>query len=168
MEILAKLGIDWHILIAQLVNFGLVLLVLHRFAYKPLLGVLEKREKTIEKSLAAAKEIEKRLKDTEEQSRFIIEKARREAVAVIEEAALIAEQKRNAALEKAKDDVGAVIADAKVKIATEKQTMLREAKEQLGELVVKAARAVVDIGVEKDIPADLVAKVVARAGEALK
>lgn len=167
MEILAKLGIDWRILVAQLVNFAVVLVVLHRFAYKPLLGVLEKREKTIEKSLEHAKDIEKRLKDTEERSRLLIEKAQREAVTLVEEASKLVEQKRNAALEKAKDDVSAVIADAKAKIASEKDMMLASAKDQLGELIVKAVRAIVDIGVDKEIPADLVAKVVTKAQESL-
>lgn len=167
MEILAKLGIDWRILIAQLVNFGIVLFVLYRFAYKPLLSVLEKREQTIAQSLEDAKAIEKRVKETEERYSLILAKAQKEAAALIEEAGKIAEQKRNAALQKAKEDVAAVIADAKAKIATEKQTMLLEAKEQLGDLVIKAARAVIDIGVNKEISPDLVKKVVDKAGESL-
>lgn len=165
MEILSKLGIDLRILVAQLVNFALVLFVLHRFAYKPLLALLEKREKTIEQSMQHAKEIEKKLNDTTEREASVLAKARREAAALIEEAAKVAEQKRATTLEKAKDDVAAVIADAKAKIAAEKATMLSEAKSEFADLVTRATRAVIEIGVAKEVPEELVTKVAAKVNE---
>lgn len=168
MEILGKLGIDWKLLVAQLVNFGLLLLILHRFVYKPLLGVLEKRASTIEKSLADARAIEERLKEAEQSKSDILIKARQEAAVLMEEVARLAEQRRVTALEKAKQEVAQVIEDAKAEIAREKQAMLSKAKEQFGELVVKAAQVVIQHGLDKEIPADLVEKVVSKAKQSLE
>ena len=51
MDVFAKLGIDWKLLIAQAVNFGILFLVLRRFAYKPMLDFLENRSAQIDKGL---------------------------------------------------------------------------------------------------------------------
>ena len=66
MEIFEKLGIDVKLVIAQLVNFFILLYVLKRFAYKPVLKILEDRERKIEKGLKDAQSAEKRLHEMEE------------------------------------------------------------------------------------------------------
>ena len=48
-ELFSKLGIDWKLLIAQIINFLVLLFVLYKFAYRPILSMLEKRTKKIEK-----------------------------------------------------------------------------------------------------------------------
>ena len=53
-ELITKLGIDWKFLIAQIVNFLVLLFVLYKFAYGPILAMLEKRQKKIEKGLKDA------------------------------------------------------------------------------------------------------------------
>mgnify|MGYP001588456271 CR=1 FL=1 len=63
MELISKLGIDWKLLVAQIVNFFILLFVLYKFAYKPVLEMLEKRSKTIEKGIHDAKASEERLKE---------------------------------------------------------------------------------------------------------
>ena len=55
MEIFSKLGIDWRLLLAQVVNFLILLFVLRRFAYTPMLRFLEKRKNRIEKGLKEGK-----------------------------------------------------------------------------------------------------------------
>ena len=124
MEILSKLGIDWKLFVAQLVNFTLLMLVLHRFVYRPILAALQKRTATIEKSIQDAQKVGERLLETEEMQAAILGKAKQEAQNLVAEAEKRAEAKRQALLEKTKAEVASVIADAKRQIASEKEGML--------------------------------------------
>ncbi|MEK7537956.1 MAG: F0F1 ATP synthase subunit B, partial [Patescibacteria group bacterium] len=54
-ELVSKLGIDWKLLLANTLTFFLVLWILRRFAYRPIMDVLDRRQKTIGEGLDAAK-----------------------------------------------------------------------------------------------------------------
>jgi len=62
MELFAKLGIDWRLLIAQLVNFVILFTALTFLLYKPLIAALDKRRAKIAESLANAEKIGDELK----------------------------------------------------------------------------------------------------------
>lgn len=163
MDILHQLGIDWKLLLAQLVNFSILLYVLHRFLYKPLLGVLERRSATIEKSLADAKALEERVKETSAEQKKILASAKHEAAAILEKADALAEQKRQVALKKAKEEVAGVVQEAREKILIEKDQMLLEAKKQFEDLVLRATEAVLLRDMKGDIPQELIKKVAQKA-----
>ena len=86
MEILNQIGIDGKLLLAQAVNFLILLFLLHRFAYKPMLAFLEKRSDRIEKGLRDAEEAEKRLVQAAENEEKVLAKAREEAKKIIADA----------------------------------------------------------------------------------
>ena len=79
MELLGKLGIDWRLLIAQIINFLLLLVILYRLLYKPVIALLDQRSAKIEKSLQAAQQIEANLKQTESERAQKILAAKKEA-----------------------------------------------------------------------------------------
>ncbi len=162
MDILGQLGIDGRILVAQLVNFAILLFLLHRFLYNPIVGILQKRTETIEKSIADARALEERMKASELMQQQMMEKTRAEASEIIEQAMKLAEQKRTSALKKAKEDVQQIVVDAREKINIEKEQMLLEAREQFAELVVTAAKSVLTEGSDKHITPELVKKVLAK------
>ena len=60
-ELIQTFHIDWKLLIAQLINFAIVLFVLWKFAIKPLSKTMDKRTNDIEKSIDDAKKIEENL-----------------------------------------------------------------------------------------------------------
>jgi len=64
-ELLQSLGIQWTKLIPQLFNFGIVLFVLWKWAYKPVFIMLEARQKKIAESVANAEKIQLELAKTE-------------------------------------------------------------------------------------------------------
>ena len=86
MEILNQFGINPLLLAAQVVNFALLLFILKRFLYKPILKVLETRKQKIEASLKNAEEIEKRLLETEEESNKMLAKTSLEIQKMMDEA----------------------------------------------------------------------------------
>ena len=80
------LGINGKIFLAQLVNFGLILLVLWRFAFKPIVARLEARSERIEKGLAEAKKAEDRLKQIESERGEILAIAQKDALQIVAKA----------------------------------------------------------------------------------
>lgn len=86
MEILSKFGIDWVLLLAQIINFLIIFYVLKRFAYKPILALLNKRRETIEKGLKDADEAERLLDKATEREKEILRKAQLEAKKLLDDA----------------------------------------------------------------------------------
>ncbi|KKS92777.1 MAG: ATP synthase subunit b [Parcubacteria group bacterium GW2011_GWE2_43_12] len=121
MELLTKLGIDWKLLIAQAVNFLIVLAVLYRFLYKPLLKFLDERKRRIESSLTEAKRIESELKNLEQKRIESDREARRQAQEIIvaaekEEAKQRFESEKEEAMRSLRQDSARLITQALTKV----------------------------------------------------
>ncbi|MFA6285350.1 MAG: F0F1 ATP synthase subunit B [Parcubacteria group bacterium] len=142
-ELFSKLGIDWKLLIAQIVNFLVLLFVLWKFAYGPVLAMLEKRQKKIEKGLADADEAHKKLEESEEKQKEILKKARTEAKDIVEKAREQAEKSKSEIALEAKLQSEKIIAGAKSEIEQEKQKTISEIKSEIGSLVVAATEKIV-------------------------
>lgn len=142
-ELITTFHIDWKLMLAQLVNFAIVLAVLYRFALKPLTKVLTERQETIEKSLQDAKDIEQRLSETEARSKQAIREAQKEASALIEQAKRQADERRKELLAKTKQDIEQLVSAAKRQIEQEKQAMVGDARRELGDIVVAGMRRIV-------------------------
>src|SRR5579871_564861 len=82
-ELLSQLGIDWHLLLSQAVNFFLLLFVLWRFVYKPLLKLLHDRRDRIAEGLTKADEADRRLLQVDETSRQKLKEADAQAIALL-------------------------------------------------------------------------------------
>ena len=159
MEELVKIfHIDWKLLIAQIVNFAIVVWVLYRFALKPLMKILEKRNAEISKSLDDAKQIEANLMMSTQEKANLIAVAKKEANAIIEASRTDGSRQAQELLEKAKNEVNAVVASARQQIAEEKEKMLAESRKEIGELVINVTDKVLRGTLNKEIDKDLIAK----------
>ena len=85
-QIANTFGVDWPHLTAQIISFCIVCLLLHRFAYKPILKMLEERQRQIAQGLADAEKIKAELAQTETQRHEIMILANAQATKLIEEA----------------------------------------------------------------------------------
>src|SRR3989344_2957239 len=85
MEILKQFGVQPILLAAQVVNFLILLFILKKLLYKPLLKVLDERKKRIEESLENAEKIQKKLLETEEEKEKILAKASGEVQKMLDE-----------------------------------------------------------------------------------
>src|SRR3990167_10143452 len=126
MQIFESFGIQPTLLLAQIVNFLIILFLLQKFFYKPIIKMLEGRKKRIKESLENADLIEEKLKNTQEKSTQIIKEAQKNAQDLITEAKNRAEQIiENANLEAGKSTEEG-LKNAKGKIAAEKEQAVRE------------------------------------------
>ncbi len=155
MEVLAKLGVDGKLLLAQAINFAVLFWVLRRFAYQPMLDFLEKRTERIEKGLQDAEAATAKLGEMEAKEKALLSEARTEAKNIIV-AAEVAAKKRDAEhmlLTEAR--VQKLLEEAQAKIAEEKDRALTEAKSEIGELVVlsveKILREKIDVVKDKEL-----------------
>jgi len=80
-----QFGIDWKLLLSQLVNFFLVLIVLRLFVYKPVLKIIKDRNKKIKEGLDKAEEANIRLKEVDNIGKQKIKEAESASINIIKE-----------------------------------------------------------------------------------
>lgn len=129
MDILKDFGIQPTLLLAQIVNFLIILFLLKKFFYKPITRVLEDRKKRIEESLKNADLIEEKLAKTQEQSAQIIKDAQNNAQELIREAKKHAQEIVDTASKQAKASMEESVKNAQSMIEAEKQKAIEAVKE---------------------------------------
>lgn len=136
VNIIEQLGVSWEKLLAQVLLFLIVYLILKKFAFGPIMEVLEERRKRIEAGEASLKQIEKDLADAEKTKGEILSGANKDADRLVNEAResaeALAEKKRN----EATNDAANIVAKAREAGELEKGQMLSELKRDFGRLVV--------------------------------
>lgn len=155
-ELFEKLGVDWKLLIAQLVNFAILFWILKRFAYKPILGALEKRSKTIEKSLDDAKKIETQVAELEAEKQRVLNAARQEAAQMVERSRRDAEHFAAQSRDQAQSEAQQIVAAASKQVKEMKDDVMAEAKADLADLVVSATEKVARVKLQGATDAHLV------------
>lgn len=121
MEIFEIFGIDGLVVLAQIVNFIIILYILKRFAYKPLFNVIKKREDLIKETVEKADEQRKALEKAEAEEKKILKKANETAAQIVKDAKEEAAAIVKTAQEKTKNETTKMIADAKTQIEIERK-----------------------------------------------
>ena len=153
-------GLRGDIFIAQLVNFLIVLVVLWKFAYKPIMRMLEEREAKIAKSVADADAIAVRVADLEREREAVITAARKEAQEVMMTAALQSEERKNEMVEAAKREVERVIQKSKEQMTVEREAMLRDVRKDIVDIAMKAAARIIHTDMDEKKSQSLAEEVV--------
>src|SRR3989344_4428923 len=159
-ELLSKLGIDWRLLIAQLINFLILLFVLRRFAYKPLLKLLDERRQKIADGLANAQKAKSNLEEDGKERPEFIPTAKKGASEIISLAEAAAQKNREETLKEAKTGVEKIIAEARKQIESEKNKMIGEIKSEITELVILAAEKTASIKLDDKKDKELIEKII--------
>ncbi len=155
-SIISTFHLDIKILIAQLINFAVVIWVLYRFAIKPLNKLMSERSQTIEKGLTDAKSNAETLSKTKEEYEKALREAQKEASDIFTKAKKEAEVKKNEMLEDAKKEVAKTLAQGKTALEEEKQKMLDDAKKELAGLVTSATEKVLTKGISEKIDSSII------------
>ena len=128
--------------LSQVISFAIVALLLRRFAYKPIVAVLEDRRRKIEEGQLNAEKIRKELAEAEKRYQEILAKADADAQRMIDEArqsaAHLSERKQQEAIGAAEQ----IVAKAKEAAALEHEPQMQALKRELGRLVVETTEKV--------------------------
>ncbi|EKD90619.1 MAG: ATP synthase subunit b [uncultured bacterium] len=134
-KILADFGIQPILLLAQVVNFLVLLFILKKLLYQPILKVLDERKKKIEQSLIDAQSIELKLVQTEEDREKKLAKASEEAKQILDEATKSANLVIEEAHLKASKDMEEILQKGQESINAERSKMHQEIREELADLI---------------------------------
>ncbi|MEA2636502.1 MAG: F-type H+-transporting ATPase subunit b [Chloroflexota bacterium] len=130
-------------LIAQLLIFLVMLGVLYRFAWGPLLKILNERRERIQQGVEATERAKRELEEAERERQAKLEEARREAQAMLDRIAKQGEDIRKELETKAREQADALIARARAEIQQERQKAVQDLRLQVADLAVMAAGRII-------------------------
>lgn len=129
-------AINWPKFLSQVVIFLIVYTILSKFAFKPVIDMLEERRRRIEESQANAEKIKQQLADAEKRYEEILTKANTEAQAMIDEAressSLLADKKQQEALAQAEQ----ILKNAREAAQADRDKVMDDLRHEIGRLVV--------------------------------
>ena len=141
-QIARTFGVDWQHLIAQIISFSIVCVVLYRFAYRPVLAILEKRGEQIAEGLSNAEKIKAELARTEAQRQEKMAEVNAQATKMIEEAMAAAKRVQEIETRKAMAAAEQILVKAREAAKRDHDRMLAELKREVGRLVVQTTAIV--------------------------
>ena len=142
MDILHNFGIQPTLLLAQIVNFLIILFLLKKFFYKPIIKMLEDRKKRIEESLKNAQLIEEKLKKTAEKSILILQTAQKNSQDLLDSAKKEAERITDEAAVEGRKIIEEALTQAQIQIEAERLKMQKQLEKETINLVVEVVKKV--------------------------
>ncbi len=134
----------------MLITFVLLLWLLRKFAWKPILNAVNQREEGIRSALAAADEAKKEMQNISADNEQLLKEARAEREEMMKQARDMKDKILSEAQEKAEKDKEAILAKAKAEIESEKRAAISEIKAQIADLSLQMAEKV--LGAELSNP----------------
>jgi F-type H+-transporting ATPase subunit b len=127
----------------MVIIFGIVLFILRKFAWKPILNALKDREESIANALSTADKAREEVAGLKADNEKVIREARREKEAILKEAKEIKDKIVAEAKEKANLETQKSVEQARQQIQSEKVAAINEIKNQVAELSVKIAEKLI-------------------------
>jgi len=127
----------------QLILFVGLILLLKRFAWKPILGAVGDREEGIKNALASAEDAKKEMQNLNASNEQLLKDARSERDALMKDARIIKDKMISEAKEEAKEVTSKLIENAQASIEQEKQAAIAELKKQVADLSIGIAETVI-------------------------
>ncbi len=142
MEILHALGIQWSLLIAQVINFVILLFILKKFVYTPLLAVIERRQKLTKDSMEKVKEIDTMREKAEQQKDEILKKADQEAGVILERAREQAQASKTEIETAAHKEATEILDKGRKQLENERATVFNDVQQTIAKVIVAASEKI--------------------------
>lgn len=160
------LGINGPFLIAQIINFLVIMWLLRRFLYQPLLNLLNERREKIRESLSAAETARAEAAQRSRENEEIIAEARREAQSIIRQAEESARRRESELIAKAREEADQLVKRAEGDLENERQQMMAELRNEVAQLSLQIARKTIEASlVDEKAHARIVDQVLAEVGQ---
>ena len=137
-----KLGINWALLIAQLINVGLLVWLLTIWLYRPVLNMLNERTRRVQDSLKEAEQVKEQLARANQDYDATLAQARQEAAAILAQAQERAKAQEAEIVAQARQEAERIRGEAREQAGQERDRLLRDLKGQMAELVTLTASRV--------------------------
>jgi F-type H+-transporting ATPase subunit b len=131
------------LMIWTVVTFVVLLLILKKVAWKPILAALDKRENDIKDSLAQAEKAKDDAKKILEENQANLAKAEEESKKIIEQSRTYAESLKEQLMRESKEQAKKIVDEASVEIQMKKDAAFEELKGQIAEIAIGAAEKII-------------------------
>jgi len=158
-----ELGLNIPVLIAQLVNFFLLLVVLRLFLYKPILEMLDRRSQRIREGLQAAEQSKEQAAQTEQEVAAQLAEARSQGQALLSQAQESASRVQEEARAQARREAEILLERARSEIQLERDQAIAELRAQFADLTVAAAEKVINQSLDRQAHRRLIEDVLAES-----
>ncbi|MDO8552680.1 MAG: F0F1 ATP synthase subunit B [bacterium] len=140
--LLSVFGVKWQLLLAQGINFALLLAILSYFLYKPVLRMIDERRAKIEEGVRTAEAAAVKLAEAQKKGDGIVGDASREAETLVKTARSRAEEKGAEILKSAEAQAQGVLADAASRAEEAKRLAIKESEKEITRAAMLAAEKI--------------------------
>ncbi len=159
-----KLGLNLPGLIAQFVNFGILLFILWKFVLPPVQRMLDERRQRIQESLEAADRMRAQAIDAERQVQAQLEEARQQSRQLVAEAQAVAKRIEEEARARGQAEVELIRARALADIQLERDAAIAALRREFADITVAAAEKVINRALDRTAHRQLIEEVLSEAG----
>ena len=153
------LGVTWSTLVAQIINFVLLLGLLYLVAYKPILRMFDERSRRIKESMDQTETIREQAARADEDVKKRMEEAGKEGQEVISRAMRTGEDARQKVQQEARQEAEAILERARLEIQRERDEAVDELRQEFADLTIEAAGKVIEKSLDKEAHRELIDKV---------
>lgn len=143
-------------LIAQIVNFLILVGILTKFAYKPLMQALEERQNKIADNIESAERERKEAEQLKLGYQKQLADARTQAQLIVEKAEKLAEEAKEEILKEAREESARILKTVQAEVARERELALAQLKGEVVALSMAAATKIIQKNIDNEINATLV------------
>ena len=154
------LGISLPTLLAQIINFAILLVLMYLVAYKPIMRMFDERSRKIKESMEQTEFIKEQAEHAEEETKKRIEDAGKEGQEVIARAVRMGEGTRQEAEQKAREEAELLLNRARMEIHRERDEAIDELRREFADLAILAAEKVIDRSLDKEAHRQVIDKVI--------
>ena len=158
------LGLNLPQLIAQIVGILVLLFILKKLLYGPLLKVIDERSERIRESLEAAERTKEEAATNQEQMQEDLQKAREEGQQMIAQARDVAARFRDEEMAKAREEIAAERSKAETDIQRERDAAIEDLRREFAGLAISAAEQVVERSLSESDHRDIIDRVIEESG----
>jgi F-type H+-transporting ATPase subunit b len=153
------LGINLSTLLAQIINFALLLGLLYLVAYKPVMRILDERSNRIKESMEQTESIKEQAANAEGEFKKRLEAAGREGQELISRAMRTGEEAGRKVHQDARQEAEALIEKVRLEIQRERDEVIDELRREFTDLTIEAAGKVIERSLDKEAHRELIDKV---------
>lgn len=150
LEILSSVGFNWHVALANFVNFLIILFLLNKFFFSKLGKVIDERHEVIERGLSQASDAEKKLAQAHDEGKAVVAQAKKDGHALV-----VAAEEQAKSLASEIEDKAQKEADARLQALTKKEAALavsveREFREKAPHIVAELYKKTIEENLTED------------------
>ena len=153
------LGISLPTLLAQIVNFVILLVLMYLVAYRPIMRMFDERSRKIKESMEQTESINEQAAGAEAEAEKRINAAGKEGQEMVARAMRTGEEIRQQSQQDARQDAETLINRARTEIQRERDDAIDELRQEFADLAIEAAEKVIDRSLDKEAHRQLIDKV---------